>query len=79
MYLLEHPLADQFAGSGCLVGGISKFNPMFASLTAYNPKFVSLSKFDPRHEKFFYLGVSDSFSSFWDLKDQMATREGGSE
>jgi hypothetical protein len=37
-------------------GGISKFNPVFASLTSFDPKFARLSKFNPRHVKFFDLG-----------------------
>jgi hypothetical protein len=37
-------------------GGISKFNPVFVSLTSYDPEFVNLLKFDPAHAKFFDLG-----------------------
>jgi hypothetical protein len=50
--------------AGVSSGGISKFNPVFASLTAYDPKFVSLSKFNPGHAKFFDLGVFPSFYEF---------------
>jgi hypothetical protein len=44
--------------------GISKFNPLYASLTAFNPKFASLSKFNLEHANFFDSGVFDSFPGF---------------
>jgi hypothetical protein len=51
-------------GSVSKKGGISKFNPVFVSLTSYDPEFASLSKIDPGHAKFFDLGFFDVFHDF---------------
>jgi hypothetical protein len=59
-----NPKHRNAASPPTLGGGISKFNPVFASLTSFDPKFARLSKFNPRHVKFFDLGGFDFFPRF---------------